>query len=85
MFSDNTDDQEQPIKKMDHRQKALESQGEEDANMVTAVEESRLLDRDVTMVRETETPRPTTAPTGIARPMVRDSPSLSEHHLLLVI
>ena len=66
---------------MDQRLKVVESQGEEDANMVTAVEESRLLDRDVTMVRETETPRPATAPTGIARPTVRESPSLSEHHL----
>ena len=66
---------------MDQRQKAIESQGEEDANMVTAVEESRLLDRDVTMVRETETPRPATAPTGIARPTVRESLSLSEHQL----
>ena len=65
--------------KMDQPQKAIESQGEEDANMVTAVEESRLLDRDVTMVRETETPRPATAPTGIARPTVRDSPSLTEN------
>ena len=64
---------------MDHRQKAIESQSEEDANMVTTVEESRLLDRDVTMVRETETPRPATAPKGIARPTVRESPSLSEH------
>ena len=59
--------------------KAIESQGEEDANMVTAVEESRLL--DVTMVWETETPRPTTAPTGIARPTVRDSPSLTENSM----
>ena len=67
--------------KMDHRQKTTESQGEEDASMVTAVEESRLLDRDVTMVWETETQRPATAPTGIARPTVRDSPSLSEHQL----
>ena len=33
------------------------------------------------MVRETEKPRPATAPTGIARPTVRDSPSLSEHHM----
>ena len=65
---------------MDQPQKAIESQ-EEDANMVTAVEESRLLDRDVTMVPETETPRPATAPTGIARPTVRDSPSLSEHQM----
>ena len=47
--------------------------------MVTAVEETRLIDRDVTMVQETETPRPTTAPTGIARPTVRDSPSLTEN------
>ena len=66
---------------MDQPQKAIESQGEEDANMVTAVEESRLLDRDVTMVRETETPRPATAPTGIARPTVRDSPSLTENQM----
>ena len=49
--------------------------------MVTTVEESQLLDRDVTMVRETETPRPATAPTGIARLTVRDSPSLSEHQM----
>ena len=67
--------------RMDQRLKVVESQGEEDANMVTAVEETRLLDRDATMVRETETPRPATAPTGIARPTVRESPSLSEHHL----
>ena len=45
--------------------------------MVTAVEETRLL--DVTITRETETPRPTTAPTGNARPTVRDSPSLTEN------
>ena len=66
---------------MDQPQKPTDSQGEEDANMITAVEESRLLDRDVTMIRETETPKPTTAPTGIARPTVRDSPSLSEDHM----
>ena len=47
---------------MDQRQRVAENQGEEDANMVTAVEDTRLLDRDVTMVRETETPRPATAP-----------------------
>ena len=52
---------------MDQRLKVVESQGKEDANMVTAVEDTRLLDRDATMVRETETPRPATAPTGIAR------------------
>ena len=67
--------------KMDQRLQVVENQGEEDANMVTAVEDTRLLDRDVTMVRETETPRPATAPTGIARPTVRESPSLSEQHL----
>ena len=66
---------------MDQRLRAAENQGEEDANMVTAVEDTRLLDRDVTMVRETETPQPATAPTGIARPTVRESPSLSEQHL----
>ena len=57
--------------------KGIESQGEEDANMVTAVEETRLF--YVTMTRETETPRPTMAPTGIARPTVIDSPSLTEN------
>ncbi len=66
---------------MDQRLRVADNQGEEDANMVTAVEDTRLLDRDVTMVRETETPRPATAPTGIARPTVRESPSLSEQHL----
>ena len=54
-----------------------ESQGEEDANMVTVVDESRL--HDATMVRDSDTTRLTSAPMGIARPTVRDSPSLTEN------
>ena len=45
-----------------------ESQGEEDANMVTAVDESHL--HDVTMIWDSDTTRTMTAPTGIARPIV---------------
>ena len=65
--------------KMDQQKVAAiaEPQGEEDANMVTVVDESHL--HDVKMIRDSDTTRTMTALTGITRPTVIDSPSLTEN------